>query len=303
MAIVLSAIHDPDHWTLIAEVLAPSRESNRNHRRTDMTKQSDRGTALITGASAGIGAVYADRLARRGYDLILVARDRVRLAGVATRLSAGTGRKVEVLAADLTRKADLLRVEERLWSDAGVTLLVNSAGFGAAAPLIDSDPDTLESMIQLNVVAPTRLARAVVPGFVARGNGTIINIASILALTPELLNGTTYSATKAYVVNFTQALHHELGGKHVRLQAVLPGVTRTEFWEAYGLPMKHLPAEIVMSAEEMVDAALSGLDQGELITIPSLPDAREWDAFNSARVALGRNLSRNHAAGRYKVAA
>ena len=267
-----------------------------------MTKQSNRGTALITGASAGIGAVYADRLARRGYDLILVARDRVRLAGLATQLSADTGRKAEVLTADLTRSADLLRVEERLRSDAGISLLVNNAGFGAAAPLMDSDPDTLESMIQLNVVAPTRLARAVVTGFVARGNGTIINIASSVALTPELLNG-TYSGTKAYVVNFTQAQHHELGAKHVRVQAVLPGATRTDFWEAAGLPLKHLPEEIVMSAEEMVDAAMSGLDQGELITIPSLPDAREWDAFNSARVALGRNLSRNHAADRYKVAA
>ena len=267
-----------------------------------MTKQSNRGTALITGASAGIGAVYADRLARRGYDLILVARDRGRLASLATQLSADTSRRAEVLTADLTLKADLLRVEERLRSDAGVTLLVNNAGFGAAAPLMDSDPDTLETMIQLNVVAPTRLARAVVPGFVARRNGTIINIASSVALTPELLSG-TYSGTKAYIVNFTQALYHDLEAKHVRVQAVLPGATRTEFWEAAGLPLKQLPEEIVMSAEEMVDAALSGLDQGELITIPSLPDAREWDAFNSARVALGRNLSHNHAADRYKVEA
>ena len=267
-----------------------------------MAKQSSKGTALITGASAGIGAVYADRLSRRGYDLILVARDAVRLAGLATHLSAETGRKAEVLIADLTNKGDLLRVEDRLQSDAGVTLLVNNAGFGATAPLADSDPDTLESMIQLNVIALTRLTRAVVPGFVARGNGTIINIASSVALTPEVLNG-TYSGTKAYVVNFTQALHHELSAKNVRVQAVLPGATRTEFWATAGLPVKHLPEEIVMSAEEMVDAALSGLDQGELITIPSLPDAREWDAFNSARVALGRNLSRNQAADRYKVKA
>ncbi len=265
-----------------------------------MTRQSNKGTALITGASAGIGAVYANRLAQRGYDLILIARDRVRLAGLATQLSTDTGRKAEVLIADLTRKADLLRVEERLRSDAGITLLVNSAGFGAAAPLMDSDPDTLESMIQLNVVAPTRLAMAVVPGFVARGNGTIINIASSVALTPELLNG-AYSGTKAYVVNLTQALHHELVSKHVRVQVVLPGVTRTGFWEAASLPLRHFPEEIVMSAEEMVDAALSGLDQGELITIPWLPDAREWDAFNSARLALSGNLSRNHAADRYKV--
>jgi short-subunit dehydrogenase len=268
-----------------------------------MTNPSDKGRALITGASSGIGAVYADRLARRGYDLIVVARDRARLADLANRLSADTGRKAEVLVADLTRKADLLAVEERLHSDKRITMLVNNAGFGATATLMDSDPDTLESMIQLNVVAPTRLARAAMAGFVARGNGTIINIASIVALSPELLNGATYSATKAYVVNFTQALHHELGAKHVRLQAVLPGATRTEFWDTFGLPLKHLPEEIVMSAEEMVDAALSGLDQGELITIPSLPDAREWEAFDSARVALGRNLSRKHAADRYKAAA
>ena len=147
-------------------------------------------------------------------------------------------------------------------------------------------------MIQLNVIALTRLTRAVVPGFVARGNGTIINIASSVALTPEVLNG-TYSGTKAYVVNFTQALHHELSAKSVRVQAVLPGATRTEFWATAGLPVKHLPEEIVMSAEEMVDAALSGLDQGELIPPFRLSLTREcWTAFNSARVALGPAICR-----------
>jgi short-subunit dehydrogenase len=267
-----------------------------------MTEQSSRGTALITGASTGIGAVYADRLSRRGYDLILVARDRVRLTSLATRLSADTGRKAEVLVADLTDKGDLLRTEERLRSEASITMLVNNAGFGATTSLVESDPDVLESMIQLNVVALTRLARAVAPAFAARSSGIIINIASSVALTPEQLNG-TYSGTKAYVVNFTQALHHELSVKGVQVQAVLPGATRTEFWDVAGLPLERLPEEMLMSAEEMVDAALSGLDQGELITIPSLPDVREWDAFNAARVALGRNLSRNHAAERYKVTA
>ncbi|HEY4367702.1 MAG TPA: SDR family oxidoreductase [Steroidobacteraceae bacterium] len=264
-----------------------------------MTKQTNRGTALITGASSGLGAVYADRLARRGYDLILVARRQDRLATVAERLAAETGRNIEVFAADLSVRADLLRIEQRLQSDPSITMLVNNAGFGAATPLVDSDPDHLESMIQLNVIALTRLARAVAPAFVRRGTGAIVNIASIVALAPELLNG-TYSGTKAYVVNFTQSLHHELSTKGVQVQAVLPGATRTEFWDVVGVPVHDLPKDIVMPAEEMVDAALTGLDQRELITIPSLANSSDWDALNQARLALAPNLSRSQAADRYK---
>ncbi len=261
-----------------------------------------KGTALITGASTGIGAVYAERLARRGYDLVLVARNKERLEALAERLVRETGRRVEVLAADLTATADLRRVEERLRTDERITLLLNNAGLGATATLLDSDPDQIDTMIQLNVVALTRLTRAVVPGFVARGGGALINIASIVALSPELLNG-SYSGSKAYVVNLSQSLHHELGAKGVKVQAVLPGATRTDFWGIAGVPVEHLPQEIVMSAEDLVDSALAGFDAGELITIPSLPDVEDWQRFDAARQALGPNLSRSVPAARYANAA
>jgi uncharacterized protein len=271
-------------------------------RESTMTAQTSKGTALITGASSGIGAVYADRLALRGYDLILVARDQSRLTELAARLSARTGRSVDILPADLTRPSDVLRVEERLRTDKSITALVNNAGFGATSKLIESRIEELENMIQLNVTALTRLTLAVLPGMVERANGLIINIASIVALAPELLNG-TYSGTKAYVVNFTQSLNHEVGDKGVQVQAVLPGATGTTFWDRAGMPVQHLPQEWVMSAEEMVDASLAGLDQHELITIPSLPNRADWEKFNSARLALGPNLSRKHAADRYKTPA
>ncbi|MFM0168878.1 SDR family NAD(P)-dependent oxidoreductase [Paraburkholderia sediminicola] len=263
-----------------------------------MATQAGKGTALVTGASSGIGAVYADRLARRGYDLILVARDVERLNGLAERLKTETGRHVETIGADLTVKADVRRIEERLRADRGITMLVNNAGVGATASLIDSDVDELEKMIDLNVTALTRLTAAVVPGLVERGNGVVINISSIVALSPELLNG-TYSGTKAYVLNLTQSLHHEVGGKGVQLQAVLPGATSTAFWDRAGLAVEHLPQQIVMTAEDMVDAALAGLDQGELVTIPSLPDATDWERFNSARQHLQPNLSHKLPAARY----
>lgn len=268
-----------------------------------MSKTTHQGTALITGASTGIGAVYADRLARRGYDLILVARDAARLAEHAARITAATGRRVDTIAADLTNKADLRAVEARLREDRSITALVNNAGFGATKPLADSDIDDLEKMIDLNVTALTRLTSAVVPTLVAHGSGTIINISSIVAVAPELLNG-TYAGTKSYVLAFTQSLHHELSPKGIRVQAVLPGATGTPFWERAGIgSADNLPAEIVMPAEEMVDASLAGFDLGELVTIPSLPDAADWERADNARKALGPNLSRRSAATRYKQAA
>ncbi|MDM0079732.1 SDR family oxidoreductase [Variovorax sp. J31P179] len=257
--------------------------------------------ALVTGASSGIGAIYADRLAKRGHDLILVARDVAKLSALAERIRSESGRHVELLPADLTAKDDLRRVEQRLLSDDRIELLVNNAGVGATSALIDSDPDRLEDMIQLNVTALARLTRAVAVGMARRGKGAIINIASIVAVAPELLNG-TYGGSKAFVLAFTQSLHHELGPKGIRVQAVLPGATSTDFWNVAGTPVEHLPGEIVMRAEEMVDAALAGFDQGELATIPSLPDLGEWERFDAARKALGPNLSRSHAAQRYQAA-
>jgi len=260
---------------------------------------SSKGTALVTGASSGIGAVYAERLARQGYDLILVARSRSKLNALANQLSNQTGRAVEVVAADLKDKADLLRVEEILRRDASITLLVNNAGVGAVMPLLGSPVDDMEDMITLNVTALMRLAYAVVPGFVARGSGTVVNIASIVAIAPEILNG-VYGGTKAFVLSLSQSMHHELADKGVRIQAVLPGATATDFWSEAGNPVENLPQEIVMSAEEMVDAALAGLAQGEVVTIPGLHDGEQWDHYESQRKTLSGLFGNSTAASRYR---
>ncbi|SEF30715.1 SDR family oxidoreductase [Variovorax sp. NFACC27] len=260
-----------------------------------------KGTALVTGASSGIGAVYADRLARRGFDLILVARNRGRLEALAAKLTRETGRKVEVLPADLTDRKDIALVEAALRTRGDITMLVNNAGFGAAAPLLGSDIEKMAEMIELNVSVLTRLTYAAVPGFVERGAGTLVNIASIVAISPETLNG-VYGGSKAFVLALSQSLQHELKDKGVRVQAVLPGATATEFWGVAGVPMEHLPKEIVMTAENMVDAALAGLDQGEQVTIPALPDLAEWDVFDAARRAMSSRLSATHPASRYGVA-
>jgi uncharacterized protein len=265
-----------------------------------MSASATKGTALITGASSGIGAVYADRLAKRGHNLILVARNRSRLGVLAQRLKDETGRSVETIAADLSANPDLARIEATLRSNPGITLLVNNAGVGATAPLLDSNVEKMDEMIRLNVLALTRLTYAAVPGFVARGVGTVVNIASIVAIAPEVLNG-VYGGSKAFVLAFSQSLHHELAGKGVRIQAVLPGATATEFWDIAGRPISNLRPGSVMSAEDMVDAALAGLDLGEIVTIPSLPDKAQWDGFDAARRAMSASLSSAVPAGRYNV--
>src|SRR5215470_394390 len=267
-----------------------------------MSTITTKGIALITGASAGIGAIYADRLAKRGYDLILVARDKTRLAGLAQRLRSSTGRFVDTVAADLNDKTDLAKVEAILRANADITLLVNNAGVGATAPLLNADVEKMDDMIRLNVGALTRLTYAAAPGFVARGAGTIINVSSIVAISPEMLNG-VYGGSKAYVLAFTLSLHHELAAKGVRVQAVLPGATATDFWDAAGVPVHRLPAAIVMTADDMVDAALAGLDQGEVVTIPSLANKADWEGYEGARRAMSGKLSSAVAAPRYNVGA
>ncbi|MGC6370412.1 SDR family NAD(P)-dependent oxidoreductase [Pseudomonas sp. K2I15] len=257
-----------------------------------------KGYALITGASSGIGAVYADRLAHAGYDLILVARNQQRLEQLATRLKASTQRNVEVIAADLNLPADLARIAKVVHEDSRISLLVNNAGVGATASLLESDDDKMDAMILLNVLALTRLAKAAATNFVGQGRGTIINIGSIVALAPKVLNG-VYGGTKAFVQAFSESLQHELSDKGVVVQVVLPGATATEFWDIAGLPVNNLPETMVMTTENLVDAALAGLAQGEAVTIPSLPDGTDWDTYENARLALGPNLSRREPAARY----
>jgi short-subunit dehydrogenase len=267
-----------------------------------MSQFNSKGTALVTGASSGIGAVYADRLAQRGYNLILVARDVGRLEALGARLRAAADVTVDVLPADLGTAAGRALVEQRLGDDPSITMLVNNAGAAVAGNIIGIAPDAAEALIELNVIAATRLAIAAGGAFAERGNGAIINIASVVALLPGRISG-VYSATKAFVLNLSQALAAEVGPAGVRVQAVLPGATRTEIWGRAGADVNALDPHTVMDVDEMVDAALAGFDAGEAVTIPALPDEADWQAFEAARRALGPNLSRDHAAARYHVAA
>ncbi|WP_159982222.1 MULTISPECIES: SDR family oxidoreductase [unclassified Novosphingobium] len=257
-------------------------------------------TFLVTGASDGIGAVYADRLARRGHDLILVARRVDRLAELAERLAAATGVSVETIGADLSDPDDLARIEARLRKDEKITGLVNNAGIANEGPILEADPEYLSGMIDLNVRAVTRLSAAIAPRLAAAGAGTIINLTSVTALMPAGFTA-VYPATKAFVLAFSEALQAELGPKGVRVQAVLPGITRTAIWT--GEMLASLPATMIMDAGEMVDAALAGLDMGETVTIPALPDMAAYEAYVAARNALRPDLSHAHAAPRYGVTA
>jgi short-subunit dehydrogenase len=256
-------------------------------------------TALVTGASTGIGAVYADRLARRGHDLILVARDVARLEALAAKLRAETGRTVDVLPADLTDASDLAKVEARLAADESISLLVNNAGMSLNGSILENGPVEFERIIALNITAPTRLASAAGKAFVARGAGAIVNIASVLALAPEGFDG-IYSGTKAYLLNLSQAMAAQLSDKGLYVQVVLPGATRTEIWERSGKDVDSLPADWVMGVDDLVDAALLGFDRRETITIPPLADEGVWTAVQTARQAFTQVMSRRDVAPRYR---
>ena len=192
--------------------------------------------AVVTGASSGIGAVYADRLAARGYDLVLVARRIERLKQLADTLTVAHGVEVHAIEADLTQETGLAPVEDVLRSEARVSLLVNNAGNGKLSSTADMADADAASTIALNVVAPTRLARAVLPAFLKRNSGAIINISSVMAL-QALPITTLYSATKSYLLMFSQGLQSELADTGVRVQAVLPAGTATEFYDHAGVPL------------------------------------------------------------------
>lgn len=259
----------------------------------------NKGKALVTGASAGIGEVYAERLAARGYDLILVARNTERLQSLSDRLVSDTGRSVDVLRADLTDQDDLARVEARLADDPAITLLVNNAGMTLKGDVLNSKPAEIEALVALNITAPTRLAAAAARAFVGRGNGTIVNISSVLALAPEMLEG-AYSGSKAYLLNLSLQLSGALRGTGVRVQVVLPGATRTEIWAKSGMDPDAMLPGMVMETGDLVDAALVGLDLGEVVTIPPLADEALWAAYDGARLALAPHLSRRDVALRYR---
>lgn len=254
-------------------------------------------TALITGASTGIGAAYAERLAHRGHDLVLVARDKARLDALAARLRDETGVAVEVLQADLTQPNDLIAVETRLSEDPRIVILVNNAGIAQTGSFVEQTSDSISRMITLNVTALTQLAGAIAPRLIQAGEGAIINIGSVVGLAPEY-GMSVYGATKAFVLFLSQGLSHELSPKGVYVQAVLPSATRTEIWERAGIDISTLHE--LMEVGELVDAALVGFDHRELVTIPPLHVAERWDALDGARKGLLSDLRKAHAAERYQ---
>jgi len=253
-------------------------------------------TILITGASTGIGATYADRFARRGHDLVLVARDAARLDALATRLKNETGVAVDVLAADLTQRDQLAAVEARLRDDDRIGTLINNAGAGLGGSFVDQSTDAVEDLISLNTMSVARLASAVAPRLAARGEGTIVNIGSVVGLAPEL-GMSVYGATKAFVLFLSQGLALELGPKGVYVQAVLPAATRTELWGRAGADEATLPP--MMDVNALVDAALVGFDAREGVTIPPLHDGDLWQAYQGARQAMLPGFGEIHPAPRY----
>lgn len=263
---------------------------------------SSKKTAVVTGASSGIGAVYADRLAARGFDLVLVARRGDRLDALATTLSAKHGINVRSVVADLEKDADVARVEEVLAIDDSVEMLVNNAGVARLSALAQTSVDVSLSQVALNVISLTRLTHAVLPAFLARNRGTIINIASVLSVHSWEISA-VYSGTKSYVLAFSRGIQDELAnaGSSVKLQVVLPASTATEIWteSVSGVPLSALGQDTIMSAENCVDAALAGLDSGEIITFPSVEDESLWSQYDSARGALFAATQTGKPASRY----
>ncbi|MBO3758901.1 SDR family oxidoreductase [Ciceribacter sp. L1K22] len=259
------------------------------------------GTAIVTGASSGIGRVYSERLAARGHDLILVARRRDRLEALAGELKARFSVNAEVLVADLATQDGVASVEHRLATDASVSLLVNNAGFSALKPLTETPADTIGGMIALNITALTLLSKAALTAFRRRDAGTLVNIGSGAGFSPYP-GIPVYGATKAYVFLFTRALQQEVEGTAVRVQLVLPGAVISEGWEvAGGDALEALPESIVMTTEDCVDAALAGLDQGEPITAPSLHDISLLEEYLGLSGRMLESVFDARPAGRYGV--
>ena len=254
-------------------------------------------TALITGASSGIGAIYARRLAARGHNLVLVARRADRLAALAAELTEAHGVDVEVLAADLTADAGMTRVEQVLRSQT-IDLLVNNAGMGPFASTADMSDADAAATLTLNVTTLMRLTRAALTGMRARKSGTIVNVGSVMAF-HALPQSTLYSATKAFVLTFSRGVADEAKADGVLVQAVLPAGTITDFYETAGLSIDNFDQSVFMTAEQLVDAALAGLDRGEQVTLPSVHDETLWTAYDAARAQLFGGTQNGAPAPRY----
>lgn len=255
---------------------------------------------LITGASSGIGAVYADRFARRGHDLVVVARDQTRLDVLATRLRVEAGVTVDVVRADLAAEADIAAVETRLRDDASIGILVNNAGLSFAGSFDTQSSADLAKLVAVNATAVMRLAHAVAPRFVAAGDGAIVNLGSVVGLVPEF-GQSVYGATKAFVLFLSQGLTHELGPKGVYVQAVVPAATATDIWSRAGADPSQIPP--LMAVDALVDAALAGFDRREGVTIPPLHDGTLWDRYQADRAAMIPGFAESVPAPRYTEAA
>ncbi|MDF9907189.1 UNVERIFIED_ORG: short-subunit dehydrogenase [Pseudomonas reinekei] len=257
-------------------------------------------TVLITGASTGIGATYAERFAKRGHNLVLVARDKSRLDALSSRLCEKYDVSIDLIQADLTQTSDLTTVEARLRDDANIGILVNNAGAAQSGSFVEQSTDSVANLVALNTTALVRLASAIAPRLAQAGNGAIINIGSVVGLAPEF-GMSVYGATKAFVLFLSQGLSLELSPKGVYVQAVLPAATRTEIWERAGIDINTLSE--VMGVDEMVDAALVGFDRREPVTIPPLQDAARWEALQAARQGLLSEIRQSVVAERYQAQA
>lgn len=225
--------------------------------------------ALITGASAGLGEEYARQLAELGTDLILVARRKERLESLAAELSARKpGLKVEVFPADLSRNEDIQRVAEKIRQTPDLDLLINNAGFGSTTKFYQDEDGEAARMIKVHVEATVVLTRAALPAMMARQKGAIINVASIAAFSP--LSGAMYSSTKAFLVMFSENLQSELHGSGIKVQALCPGLTHTEFHQVAGMNKEAIPGILWMTAERVVRISLQALAKNKVIIIPGL---------------------------------
>ena len=262
--------------------------------------------ALVTGASSGLGAAFAERLAQDGYDLTIVARRRDRLESLAGQLQANHHVNVEVISADLSQPDNLLTVEKHIAEKNQLELLINNAGFGGYMPFAELDPDKATELINLKVLAVTRLTRAALPGMLGRGRGTIINVSSRLAFSAPL--GSTrlpkravYAGANAFINTFSQLLQSELEGTGVQVQALCPGVVETEFHERVGIDPNRYPAAIVMKPEEVVQASLTGLKLGEVICVPALEDVDVLTQIQESQKRFFDSSRTGNLATRYKA--